>query len=130
MDHTESYTGPERRRFSRIPFSFPIRFKECGYNKDDLKEEGMSQYAYSNNISVGGVQLKLPIRLKLGKYLKMKLTLPIYSECKVMHFLGQVMWTQVDEAENQYVAGIQFLDLDEIEKITLEEFINESVKDT
>jgi len=126
----QNYVGPERRRFARIPFYFPVRFKECGYDKDNLKEEGISQYAYSNNISVGGIQLKLPQRLKIGKYLKLKLTLPIYSDCKVMHFLGQVLWTQFDEAEKKYVAGIQFIDLDEVDKITLEEFIHESLKDT
>ena len=129
MSASNTYDGPERRRFARMPFSFPVRFKECGYDKDNLKEEGVSQYAYSNNISVGGIQLKLPQRLKIGKYLRLKLTLPIYSECKVVHFLGQVMWTQLDEAENRHVAGIQFLDLDEVDKITLEEFIHESLKD-
>ena len=123
-----NYIGPDRRHFTRIPFSFPVRFKECGYDKDNLKEEGVSQYAYSNNISVGGIQLKLPQKLKIGKFLKMKLTLPIYSDCRVIHLLGQVVWTQFDEPEKKHLAGIQFQDLDDVDKITLEEFIHESHK--
>ena len=128
-DNNNNSADAERRRFVRIPFSFPVRFMECGYDKKHLKEGGSSNYAYSNNISSGGIQLKLPQKLKLGLILKIKLTLPIYSDCKVLHLLGQVIWAKLDETDNKYAAGIQFIDLDDINQITLEEFIHESLKD-
>ena len=129
LENNDSYSINERRQYARIPFSFPVRFKECGYDKDHLKEEGLSQYAYTNNISAGGVQLKLSERIKAGKYIKMKLTLPIYSDCKIINVLGQVVWSRLDEIEKKYAIGIQFLNIDDIDKITLEEFIHESIKD-
>jgi c-di-GMP-binding flagellar brake protein YcgR len=124
------YAGPERRKFVRIPFSFPIRFKVCGFDKKNLQEEGISQYAYSNNISIGGIQLKLAEKVKAGQFIKMKMTLPIGPDCKVLNLLGQILWTRKDEVDKQFYTGVSFIDMEEAQKNTMEEFIRESLKDS
>ena len=75
-DNTDEFRGFGRRRFIRIPFSIPVRFIFCGYDKDDLNDEGNYQYAFSKDVSVGGIQLKLKQKPKIAKYIKLKLTLP------------------------------------------------------
>ena len=123
------YKGTERRRYQRIPFSFPVRYIFCGFDINKLKEEGQTQYTHSNNIGLGGIQVKMQKKPKLGQCLKMKLTLPVFQDHQIMHLLGQVAWSDFDDAEQHFIVGIAFIDMDDIQKIKLEEFIKEALDD-
>ena len=123
----DKYKGSERRKFTRIPFSFPVRIVFCGYDEKELKEEGSYQYAFSKDISIGGMQLKLEQKPNLAKYLKLKITLPIKNETKVLEVIGHVLWTIPDEDKKAYTTGIQFIDLHFNEKKILKEFIEQTL---
>ena len=75
MADQNNYDGPERRKFTRISFSFPVRFKQYDYDETGVEKEGLTQYAYSNDISIEGIKLKFLESVDVGKYLKLKLTL-------------------------------------------------------
>jgi len=123
MADKEKYGGPERRKFTRISFSFPVRFKQYDFDKGGVEKEGITQYAYSNDISLEGIKLKFLENVEVGKYLKLKLTLPVEQGCIVIHAKGEVKWNQYDENDKIYIVGVQFLEMDEDDKIKLEEFI-------
>ena len=125
-----NYKGPERRNFVRIPFHFPTRFVLCGFNKEKLKEEGTYQYAYCNDIGLGGIQIRTSDKLKMGKYVKLKLLLPFNNlENKTLFLTGQVVWSMKEEEGDKYISGIQFLDVSDEEKEILNNFIKEAVEE-
>ena len=125
----KKYTGTERRHFKRIPFSFHAHFVPCGNDKTKLVKGGFPGYSYCNDISTDGIQLQFHQKPKLEEYLKLQLTLPKYKDKQVVHALGQVIWSQYDEKEETYSAGIRFVDLEENTKKNLEDFISKSIKD-
>ena len=63
--YKNEYSGYGRRRYTRIPFRFPVRFVFCGDNKDDLKDEGIWQFTFCTDISMNGIQLKLKEKPKI-----------------------------------------------------------------
>ena len=128
MSEEQSYAGPERRKYRRIPFSFPVRFKELRFDEDGLTKEGMTQYAYSNDLSLEGIKLKFLEDVAIGKFLKLKLTLPFENGCIALNAEGEVIWTQFDPKDKVHVVGVKFMEMDDDDRETLEEFISISLK--
>ncbi|MCK5707476.1 MAG: response regulator [Candidatus Aureabacteria bacterium] len=128
MSEENAYNGPDRRQFTRIPFSFPVRFREKHFNENGIQKEGITKYAYSNDISLSGIQLKFLESVKTGRYLSLKLTLPFDKECIIIHATGEVLWSKFDEKDNIYVVGINFLEIEKYDSKKLEEFISISLK--
>jgi c-di-GMP-binding flagellar brake protein YcgR len=125
------YSGIERRRFVRIPFSFPVRITFCsGYSEDSLKQNGPPQLLQCNDIGIGGMQIKFTQKPKSGQYIKIRLTLPMHKDNQIINITGQILWSQYEEEEKVYKTGIFFVSIDEIEKIKLEAFIQESLSNT
>ena len=123
-----NYNGPNRRKFIRIPFHFPVRLVICGYDKESLKKDSGYVYAYCNNISLGGIRIQCDTKLKMGIFVKMKLVLPFDNlENKMLHLIGQVIWSKKAEQNNNYVAGIQFVDLEKEDELILRQFIKEAL---
>ncbi|MBN1521389.1 MAG: response regulator [Candidatus Aureabacteria bacterium] len=129
MTDQKDYSGPERRKYTRISFSFPVRFKEYKFDERGMEKEGVTQYAYSNDISLEGIKLKFLESVGIGKYLKLKLTLPVENSCIVIHTSGEVMWSQYSEEDKVFVVGVKFIKMDDDDRSKLEEFIKISRKE-
>ena len=123
--HENKYTGPERREFTRIPFSFHVYFTPYGNDKNNLIQSGFPDYLYCNNISIDGIQLKFNRKQKIGEFLKIQITL---QKSQIINVIGQVIWFQYDEIKEIYTAGIQFVDLEDVNKKKLKNFVKESLK--
>ncbi len=119
------YQGEDRRKFERIPFSFHVYFVPCGDNKEQLLHEGFTEYCFCNNISEDGIQLQFHNKPKLKNYIKMQLTLPKQT----VHALGQIIWTQMDETEGIYIVGIKFIDMEDLDRKKIVDFIDKALKD-
>jgi len=122
------FKGFCRRRYTRIPFSFPVRFIFCGYDKDDLQEEGSYNYAFSKDISAGGVQLTLKEKPKIAKYVKLKLTLPFQDETKALEVVGNILWAKPDESNGHFNVGVEFSELFFEDKKVIKAFIEQTMK--
>jgi CheY-like chemotaxis protein len=130
MTNTQDYSGPERRNFTRISFSFPVRFKECKFDEKGLEKEGATQYAYSNDISSDGIKLKFLEEVGMGKCLKLKLTLPVGQDCLAIQAMGEVIWSQYSAEDKVYIVGVKFTDMDDSDRMKLDEFIRDSTKES
>jgi hypothetical protein len=53
-----SYNGPERRRFSRIPFGYIIKCRMSLPAKDNTSKDSESVSSKSKNISLGGILIE------------------------------------------------------------------------
>jgi CheY-like chemotaxis protein len=129
MSTNQDYSGPERRNFTRISFSFPVRFKECRFDEKGLEKEGATQYAYSNDISSDGIKLKFLEEVGMGKCLRLKLTLPLGQDCIAIQAMGEVIWSQYSAEDKVYIVGVKFTDMDAGDRVKLSEFIRDSVKE-
>jgi len=122
----KQYSGSERREFERIPFSVHVHFMPCGKDKDNLLIGGMPGYSFSSNLSTGGIQLKSNVKPRIEEYIKLQLTLPKHEEEQTIDALGQVVWSQYDEKDETFTAGIKFVELKKEQKEMLNNFINQN----
>jgi len=123
------YKGPERRKYVRIPFSFPVRFKEITYSEDGGEEHGVTKYAYSSDISEEGIQLKFIGEIDIGNLLHLHITLPFEENCIIVTAKGKVVWGRTDETDNVFYVGVQFVEIDAEDRNKLKEFVEFFVKD-
>lgn len=114
-----NYTGPERRKHSRVDANFVVsyRIKEIPDNYD------LSQ---TKNISQGGMLLTTNKEFGRGTYLAMTIRFPLVPH--KIEVTGEVVDSKEVVRDLIYETRIKFLDLDEEFFRKLGEFITENLK--
>ncbi|MFA5062451.1 MAG: PilZ domain-containing protein [Candidatus Omnitrophota bacterium] len=102
-----------RRRFQRIDLRAEMRY----YVRGAASEFGS---VVSNNISVGG------LGFNSDKYIapQTPLMLEIDVLSKVLHPVGKVAWCQALPRSYRNSLGVEFVEIDPLEKHYLEDYIN------
>ena len=109
------YKGPERRRFVRVPFIFPVKYRLV----ED--EENREFHALSDNLSEGGIKIICMQKVGEGKEMLLQFSLPTSDGIFEICCKGLVVWYQ--ESESRSFCGVQFSDLAEEHQIILHDFI-------
>ncbi len=105
------YSGPERRRFVRVPFIFPVNFKIINDDNDKV------YHALSDNISEGGLKIICLDPIEKGNRVEINFHLPSEKGMNEIKCFGDIVW--ISEGKNKRYCGIQFLEMknEDVEKI-------------
>ena len=109
------YSGPERRRFVRVPFIFPVKYK---FPEEDLKKE---YHGLSDNISEGGIKIICMQKIEEGIDIDISFSLPTSEGVIQIECRGTVAWFR--ERDGRNYCGVQFTDLNPELQMTLKNFI-------
>ena len=109
------YQGQERRKFVRVPFIFPVKYRLV----ED--EENREFHALSDNLSEGGIKIICMHKVGEGKNMILQFSLPTSEGIFEIHCQGHVAWYQ--ENENRSFCGVQFSNLEEEHQLVLHNFI-------
>jgi uncharacterized protein (TIGR02266 family) len=104
----------DRRRDIRVPVNIWVE----EYKDDDLYIQ------QAGNISVGGVFFERTIPHPIGTRVRLRFTLP--DSDAVIETTGEVVSTP---AEDEFGAGIHFVDLDPVEERLIRDFVQQRVED-
>ena len=104
----------DRRRDMRVPVNIWVE----EYKDDDLYLQ------QAGNLSVGGVFFERTIPHPIGTRVKLRFTLP--ETDAVIEATGEVVSTPV---EDEFGAGIHFVDLDPVEEKLIRDFVQQQIED-
>jgi c-di-GMP-binding flagellar brake protein YcgR len=127
------YTGQtraENRRYPRIQIKLWVHFKCLDKGERDVDLESLAE-----DLGAGGMAMRSDRDLKPGQRLKLTLYLPpvgkresgatlIYSEKESLpvSILSRVVWCAAT-ADREFMAGVQFLELESKDRTTLKTFL-------
>ena len=109
------YSGPERRRFVRVPFIFPVKYVLA--DDKDKKE----YHSLSDNLSEGGIKIICMQKIDEGTDIRLDFSLPTSDGIIEIKCLGRIAWYR--EKDNKIYCGVQFVDLDSDKHKLLQNFI-------
>jgi c-di-GMP-binding flagellar brake protein YcgR len=109
------YSGPERRRFVRVPFIFPVKFQIAG------DPEGRVFHALSDNLSEGGIKIISMQPMEEGADIVLDFALPTPQGVVEIRCSGRIVWYQ--EAQGRNFCGVQFSEMDGRHQEVLQQFI-------
>jgi len=105
----------EKRRHPRFLLNLPVEYYRINSN-----------FLYSGstfNASEGGLMVKLPERLGIGQYLKLKLFFSIGLDMDSIEALSQVVWVDDLEQEEGYRYGVRFVAISSEDMSRLKTFL-------
>lgn len=100
------------RRANRLSLGLPLRYKIRGQT-----EFGRS---VTKDISTGGVRFTAESYIKPAT--EISLEIDIFS--KIINSIGKVKWAQALPHSNRYQIGLQFIEIESVNKSFLSEYIN------
>ena len=102
----------ERRRFERVELRADLRYQPRGSGSEFVS-------AVLNNVSIGG------IGFNINRFLAPSTTLNLEFDLlsRVLHPVGRVAWCYSIPHSDRNSLGVEFVELDPIEKCCLESFI-------
>lgn len=108
----------ELRRFTRINARLPLQFKDI--------QRPMEIYSgtLTKNVSEGGTSFASTEFLSVFTRLLVEVSVPSFA--KPLKAISKVAWIQKQPRGNQYMVGLQFLDMTEEDKKHLASFIAKS----
>ncbi len=94
----------EKRRHPRFNVDLPVEYARSSLSV---------KHGRTVNISEGGLLLYLPERVEIGQDLVLKLFFPSGTALETVETMVQVVWTDIDLAENRgdYRTGVCFTDI-------------------
>ncbi len=105
----------ERRRYSRINFRIPMRYRKIEANMREFKGSLMK------DISAGGARMTifefLPLNLRLAT------EIPLISGLRPIRGAGRVAWVNKVAYGDQYDVGLEFIEIEPEDIIQISEFI-------
>lgn len=104
MASATSDGGKERRTFQRIRLTFPVRFRTEAH--PDVWQTGATL-----DVSAAGILMATSQRVDVSTRLVLLLSVP--GERKARELNGLVTRSELDEANQRYLVGLNFVDLDE-----------------
>lgn len=110
----------ERRRFGRINARVPLQFK------DIQRPIEIYNGTLTKDISEGGVRFTSNDFLSIFTRLFVEVSVPSFS--RPIKAISKVAWIQKQPRGNQYIVGLQFLDMAEEDRKHLAAFIAKSPK--
>jgi len=110
----------ERRRFGRINARVPLQFK------DIQRPIEIYNGTLTKDISEGGVRFTSNDFLSIFTRLFVEVSVPSFS--RPIKAISKVAWIQKQPRANQYIVGLQFLDMTEEDRKHLAAFIAKSPK--
>ena len=110
----------ERRRFGRINARVPLQFK------DIQRPIEIYNGTLTKDISEGGVRFTSNDFLSIFTRLFVEVSVPSFS--RPIKVISKVAWIQKQPRGNQYIVGLQFLDMTEEDRKHLAAFIARSPK--
>lgn len=110
----------ERRRFGRINARVPLQFK------DIQRPIEIYNGTLTKDISEGGVRFTSNDFLSIFTRLFVEVSVPSFS--RPIKAISKVAWIQKEPRGNQYIVGLQFLDMNEEDRKHLAAFIARSPK--
>jgi hypothetical protein len=114
----------ERRMFRRVPFSIPLNYRELE-GEADSGEAQLAQYGCSQDISFGGVRIKVPGQMEKGRLINLKIILPVTDYCKRVSVDSRVCWVNFLEEEKAYEMGVHFIAINQDTLGSIHEFIED-----
>lgn len=104
-----SYQGPERRRFTRIPFWYIVRYKLYTSERKPLPKLHTSR---SKNIGLGGILLETKDHYTVSTVLEVELDVPIDTNRHVYaKVVGNVVRSTCLEQDKAYDTAIEFISI-------------------
>ncbi|MBN1548810.1 MAG: PilZ domain-containing protein [Syntrophaceae bacterium] len=133
QDTRQAETFVERRKFARYSLRLRVQYSKA---KGD-KAVRTPQESISRDLGVGGMALVLEEKLEPGQTLSVNIDLPDVQDLitdqnneamsaagKTVTLLASVVWIK-PAPDNQFLAGIRFLDLNHEDAIALKGFLEE-----
>ena len=110
------YTGPERRKYLRVPATVPVNYLVIGTEKDYVR-------SYTQDISPGGIGLLLLKKLSPEALLKLQLEL-LRNEGGIL-LEARLVWVQQQSNDNNfpYKAGVEFTNINMNERTYISQCI-------
>jgi hypothetical protein len=95
--------GYQRRRYPRFDVDLPLEYDEVN--------SLITHHARALNLSEGGMLIRSPEQLEIGRQMKSKLSFPLGSEMNSIEMQGEVVWTKtsLNGAWRDYRSGVRFL---------------------
>jgi hypothetical protein len=110
-------TSNEKRRFERIPSSFPVKYRDL--NKPETEFRG----TVSKNVSEGGVRFRSDRFISLACRMVVELNLPTVP--KPIRAISKITWIKKLPAGDDYEVGNQFLEITREDKKLIRGFITD-----
>jgi len=112
----------ERRREPRIKVETRVRIKlKTGESEAPEQAKKEELWAFTSELSVGGLRLLLPLKLEPGKQAEIELYLPDLN--KILRIEAEVRWQQSSFVGGLYETGFEFKSLSAEDRISLMEFL-------
>lgn len=94
----------QRRRYPRFDVDLPLEYDEVN--------SSITHHARALNLSGGGMLIRSPEQLEIGRQMKSKLSFPWGSEMNTIEMQAEVVWTKtsLNGAWRDYRSGVRFLD--------------------
>ena len=110
------YTGPERRKYLRVPATVPVNYLAIGTTRDYVR-------SYTEDISPGGIRLLLLKKLAIEGLLKLQLEL-LRNEGGLL-LEARIVWIQARMSNNKfpYKAGVEFTNINMNERTYISQCI-------
>ena len=113
----------ERRKYPRLNFHIPIRYRKIGANAQEFKG------SLIKDISEGGAKMTvyefLPLNLRLA------MEIPLVSGTRPVQGTCRVAWVNKTAFNEQYDVGLEFINLDQKDTGQIAKFIfNRSMERT
>ncbi len=112
VSHQAKQQASERRTSPRLPTKLVVRFTTPRAFLDQ----------YTHNISKGGLFIKMENPLPVDTQLEFEIHLPLTR--REIRIKGQVVHVQPEEGAMPTGVGVQFVDLDEETKKTLDAYVH------
>ena len=92
----------QRRRYPRFDVDLPLEYNEVN--------SSITRHAQALNLSEGGMLIRSPEQLEIGRQMKSKLSFPLGSEMNTVEMQGEVVWTKtsLNGAGRDYRSGVRF----------------------
>lgn len=105
----DTYQGPERRRFPRIPFWYIVKYKVYTLEK---KLSPQLHASRSKNISLGGMLLETNHSYPVSTMLEIELDVPIDTQHHVYaKVIGNVVRSECLEKNKAYDTALEFISI-------------------
>lgn len=119
----------DKRAYRRISASLEILYREVEirYRVWDSKRQGPSETepertAYTQNISAGGVLMKVNESISLGTILDLRFKI-LKETDREIHCLARVVRVEESLETGKYFIGVMFLDLPTADRVFLDEYV-------
>ena len=106
----------EKRRFSRVPTSFPVKYK-------DMRKTGQEyRGSITKNVSEGGVRFRSDRFISLACRLIVELNLPALD--RTVRAVSKIAWIKKLPVGDDYEIGNQFLEISREDKEAIRDFVS------